>query len=151
MQQISMLIGTRQKDVSANRRSKFCSLQGKEGKCNITNRAKQITFNRKNIEVFPYSWHFTCSYLIQQERKTPQSVYFTDYYQLDVRRRATKLLCCNGAARSDAVPDVSCFADDTVNPFGYTCRLLKTWICMVSSFSRLWINRVRFPILLVVS
>ena len=38
MQQISMLTGTRQKDVSVNRRSKVCTLQGKKGKYNIANK-----------------------------------------------------------------------------------------------------------------
>ena len=50
MQQISMLIRTRQNTCLHTGGAK--SEQGKKGKYNIANKTKQITFNRKNIEVF---------------------------------------------------------------------------------------------------
>ena len=54
--------------------------------------------------------------LNQVETRNAPNCVLTNYYQLDVGRRATKLLCCNGADRSDAVLNLSRFADDTIEP-----------------------------------
>ena len=90
MQQISVLIGTRKKDVSANRRSKVSKyVQGKKGKYNIANITKQdkktcLRTGEENSVVY------------REKRKKGKYVIANRAKQITFNRKISKFFLTNG-------------------------------------------------------